>query len=179
MGHFWPFLVIFAQGKLFCKKFGSLTHNPTWAPNTMRSLKKTQWDNSKKISKSQTSPDSLCPSGQGREFLIFISMFESILKLPHAYKKENLYWRYSFIMTSNFITQLFQEFHVLFAAVSNQSLSEIANIARSGTKCHHIITSKSITHCFPRTPCLIRTQQQIIYLYVTSSCKETIKKRLF
>ena len=35
LGHFWPFLVIFARWGFFSKKSGSVTHNYTWVPNTI------------------------------------------------------------------------------------------------------------------------------------------------
>ena len=37
LGHFWPFWVIFAL-EIFSKKFGSVTYNYIWAPNTMKKL---------------------------------------------------------------------------------------------------------------------------------------------
>ena len=41
LGHFWSFLVIFAQWeKFFSRKSGSVTHNYIWAPNTMLSFRK-------------------------------------------------------------------------------------------------------------------------------------------
>ena len=39
LGHFWPFLVIFAQWR-FLPKTVSVTHNYIWAPNTMQSFRK-------------------------------------------------------------------------------------------------------------------------------------------
>ena len=40
LGHFWPFLVIFAQWGFFPKN-PAVTHNYIWAPNTMLSSEKT------------------------------------------------------------------------------------------------------------------------------------------
>ena len=39
LGHFWPFLVIFAW-RIFSKKSGSVTHNYIWALNTMLNFRK-------------------------------------------------------------------------------------------------------------------------------------------
>ena len=40
LGQFWPFLVIFARWDFFPEKFGSVTHNYIWPPNTMLSFRK-------------------------------------------------------------------------------------------------------------------------------------------